>query len=299
MYTRSIPVQVALLLLMFCAALPTRGHDTSEHSAGIQLLGSVALTELRFAGTRVHELSGLAWEAHTETLYAVSDRGVLVHMRPRFDNGRLVGVQPLQAVPLLDVHGVPLAGDASDSEGLALHTEGTLLVSFERRPRICPYHPDGHPAGPCLSLPAALREPGHYRGKNLALEAVAAGPFTGPEAALQNEDARYLHIYSGDRHWQLPAQHPEGYLTGLDTLPDGRLLVLERRRTMLPMHTPTAVHLLDPRSGQSQLLLDLSTTTWPVANYEGIAARDARHFFLISDDNAPLPERALLLYVGW
>ena len=36
-----------------------------------------------------------------------------------------------------------------------------------------------------------------------------------------------------------------------------------------------------------------------MANFEGIAARDANHFFMISDDNGGFPERALLLYVEW
>ena len=87
------------------------------------LRGSVALDALRFDGQPVHELSGLAWDEHTHTLYALSDRGILARMRLRFESrppggsepdgapGRAVeqlsGVEPIGAAVLLDEHGMP------------------------------------------------------------------------------------------------------------------------------------------------------------------------------------------------
>ena len=83
--------------------------------------------------------------------------------------------------------------------------------------------------------------------------------------------------------------------------------MLERRKTAWPMYTPAAVHVYDPDSRQTFRCCTWMATPalgtpderWPVANFEGIAVRDAHHFFLVSDDNAPLPGRALLLYVEW
>ena len=281
-----------LALLLHAPALLATGHcecmhdcaHTARHEAVLR--GQVELDELRFSGTRVRELSGLAWDADTHTLYAVSDRGVLVSMRPRFakqpgsvragqtkpaprgqEAEQLVGVEPLSAAPLQDPQGAPLAGAYRDSEGLAIAADGTLLVSFERRPRICAYHPDGRHAG-CRELSQTLQDRDNYQDGNLALEALAIVPggklLTGPEAPLRSVyQAQQLHLYeAGPRAPEAPrviaTHHRRGLLTGLAALADGRLLVLERRKTFFPVHTPTAVHVYYPRCATHDTFLLLA-----------------------------------------
>lgn len=350
-YLRS---SILFLLTLHAVEAPTIEHcycmndcsHTTEYE--VTLRGEVILDDLLFDGRPVHEFSGLAWDEEHHILYAVSDQGILARMRPRFEKQqpgktstpeyhvqheqreqqveRLVGVETLGAVILQDKYGIPLKGPYRDSEGLALATDGTLLISFERQPRICAHRLNGYQAS-CWNLSENLQDPRNYQGANLSLEAVTILPggkaLTGPEAPLEGAgNTRQLHLYEAEGHEPtapriITAYHPGGLLVGLATLPGGRLLVLERSRTLSPINTPIAVHVYYPWCSDHQnsfLLLAIggkqlkSRETprqwpapghWPMANFEGIAVRDANHFFLVSDDNDPLPGRASLLYVEW
>ena len=87
---------------------------------GVRLLGTLSLSQKPVAGILPRELSGLAWDADEGLLYAVSDNGDLVHLRPRFEHGVLVAADLVGLMPLLRSaqSQLPRAGRSrSDSRG--------------------------------------------------------------------------------------------------------------------------------------------------------------------------------------
>ena len=153
----------------------------------IRLLGSLLLS----GSPDLSELSGLAWDEDEEILYAVTDRGLLLHLRPVIRDNLLRDLLLLARYPLLDNRGKPLKGHWRDSEGLALENgnngikgDSRLLISFERHNRITRYTPSGRYVG-AVELPAGLKNPNIYPAFNEGLESVTLhpeyGPISGPE----------------------------------------------------------------------------------------------------------------------
>ena len=125
-------------------------YEPGDRFMGMQLLGTVRLMPKAVNGLKPRELSGLAWDADDELLYAVSDDGFLVHLRVEFRDGVLTRVYLEDAYSLLNRYGGTLSEAYSDAEGLtARHTrngipgDAELVVSFEREPRLVRYSPQG------------------------------------------------------------------------------------------------------------------------------------------------------------
>ncbi|MCG8324752.1 MAG: esterase-like activity of phytase family protein, partial [Thiotrichales bacterium] len=82
---------------------------------GFQILGVIELRNVSLAGVIVSEFSGLAWDQDEQLLYAVSDQGYLVHLRPVLESGYLVDVDLVHIVKLADHSGAPLENELADS----------------------------------------------------------------------------------------------------------------------------------------------------------------------------------------
>ena len=295
----------------------------------------VELDGLHVGERELHELSGIAWSEDEQLLYMVSDRGYLAWLQPEFAHNRLTGARLTALFPLRGEQDRPLRDDATDSEGLellhgndGLPGNSLLWISFERQPRICRYSPTGQWRG-CESPPDTLAEISRYASPNKALEALALHPvhglLTGAERPRMGEAQDRITLYSDQgAHWLLvPRDTRHGALVGLSVLPGGDLLLLERSSWSILHGFQIAVHRVDLASPEgreraspeastptraaptpvrelsSQVLLTLGEEGAPHAeNFEGIAVRDANHFFLVSDDNG-LPFQKSLLYYFW
>lgn len=295
--------QVAL-----CDVPPTCAHLDRMRVLGVLELPSRTINRLRFA-----ELSGLAWDEDDGVLYALSDKGKLFGLRPVIRNGRLVDVTLVSAAPLIDpLTRKPVRWHRADSEGLDIlhgrngrHGDAELLISFEREPRIARYRPDGRFVAD-VPLPDNLRDVQRYQGGNKMLEAVCMHPregvLTAPEEPLDNEtDAARLYRMDG-RSWRFPPS--EGGIVGLECLPDGDVLVLEREFEAIGLHrrvTLRRLHLAAHTPPDSLLrtetlaVLD-SDHGLSIDNFEGLARRDERHYFMVSDNNDVFLQRTLLVY---
>jgi hypothetical protein len=276
-------------------------------------LGVLQLPARSVNGARLSGLSGLAWDEDDNVLYALTDHGVLFHLRPIFRNGQLVDVTLLRVAPLIDprTH-KPVRWKRSDSEGLDIlngrngkQGDAELLVSFEREPRIVRYRPDGTYIAD-VPLPAALRDVQRYRGGNKMLESVCLhareGILTAPELPLDHE-TEFARLYRMDGStWRFPASH--GGIVALECLPDGDVLEMERdyitlllrwvitlRRLHLPAGTPADTLL----ATETVAVLD-SNLGLHIDNFEGLARHHGNHFFMVSDDNDVFIQRTLLMY---
>lgn len=265
--------------------------------------------ELSSPDHRFGELSGLEVSADGTRMTAITDGGYWITARLDYDPaGRLVGIGDAALYPMRDAAGLPLEGSWRDAEGLARLADGRRAVGFERRHRIWLYGGNvAHAAGQALAMPAELG---------------AAPNNGGIEALTQLADGRLLALTEdfrasegGLRGWiialdgggdaaplaYLPARdfHP----TALALLPDGDVLVLERRFTVIAGPGARLVRVAQATiapgaivSGRELGRLEAPLT---VDNFEGLAVRrDAvgrTLIYLVSDDNFNPVQRTLLM----
>lgn len=324
----SLPVVVRVLVLMLlarnlCAGelignqveLSSTIHDGDRYMH-VRLLGTLRLSNTPLDGFGATELSGLAWDEDEQVLYAVSDAGYLVHLRPVFAQDRLVNVELIATYPLLSEHDKPLRRYLADAEGLAIEhgdnartDDTTLLISFEGKPRIDRYTPAGRFLGH-VELPAALRQEQNFRCRNCQLESVALDPKLGmlaaPQLPLRNARKGTHSIYDArNRVWTFPSFAPEHCsLVDLTTTGDGRLLALERdyQNVFLPIIFALRRLSFDTenRSG-GDLRTDVlaifdNSHGWSVDNFEGVTRQRDNRYFMVSDDNNSALQSTLLVY---
>jgi len=294
----------------------SESYRDGDRYMGIRFLGAIRLSKTSVNGLKVRELSDLAWDNDQGILYAVSDNGHLLHLRPVFTGDILTGVDLLNAYPLRNADGKILQGPMSDAEGLDIikSTNGKkgdseLIISFERKPRVLRYNPDGTLIDAYV-LPPPLRDISDYSDSNRALEAVTIHPemgvLTGPERPLKNAETGLMTIYSLNGHqWTITPYDPEhGALVALLALDDGSILILERsyssifqpvtfalRRIRIssvnPANNPVSVEEVVHFSTRDQLAID---------NFEGLTHHKENRFFMISDDNNSVIQKNLLVY---
>ncbi|HSD25944.1 MAG TPA: esterase-like activity of phytase family protein [Vicinamibacteria bacterium] len=308
----SIPPAPAALAL---EAVPVPLDETDPARDGVGPLRYLGGLWLRSSDPRFGGLSDLRVSADGSRLFAISDCGEGLTAALSYDGaGRLVSAGGAQVAPLASPGpGQPAGG--SDAESLVLG-EG-LEVGFEGRARILAYRVDPPFGGPPRPLP--FPEAVGRCGRNGGLETMAdvgegrrllvcekdrsasssVAAFVGQGTSWTERD--YSLAFDGG--WGGEPFRP----TGAARLPDGDLLVLERRfppiaarivrlaRTSLEGTGPLAPH--EIARFEAPLTLD---------NFEGIEARrDARGrtlVYLLSDDNncakntvAPNLQRTLLL----
>ena len=216
-------------------AVPLNPEDPAQQSVGrLRYLGGV---ELRSVERDFGGLSGLVVEG--DRLRAVSDRGLWFAARiVRDEAGILAGLTDASLAPLLDFQGqpVPPGGPLGDAEALTQAPDGSYVVGFERQHRLWRYAGPEPQASPAQRV-AAPRQV-FMLPANGGFETVAALP-----------DGRLLLIAERLRDpagdcvaWLLDARGAarlayarsgEFDPTDAATLPNGDVLVLERRFTGL------------------------------------------------------------------
>ena len=179
----------------------------------------------RFGG-----FSGIEVAENGRDIIVLSDKGAYTTAQiTRDDEGRIASVAANPVKLLHNPDGKPLRPGNSDSEGIALATDGSVYVSFEGPARVLHYPKlDGAPK----SLPIANGFKQLQR--NSALEALAidaAGViYTLPErSGAEGKPFPVYRFKAGkwDKSLQIPRS--ENYLpVGADFGPDGKFYLLER-----------------------------------------------------------------------
>ena len=266
-------------------------------------------------------LSALRVSADGARLMAVSDCGRAFGATLTYDaGGRLSGVKDATLRALAGPGGRSLERPELDAEGLAADGPDRVMVAFEGRPpRIWSYRLDP----PLAGFPVARAGPPFDDDcqRNAGPEAIAARPDGGVVVLCEGGGLRPSSTTAWLRHgadWSSrsyplasdePGLHDVYRPTGATFLPDGDLLVLERR------YPPLAVRLMKlsaadlagtgPLNPREIVRLDPPLN---LDNFEGVATRrdasGATLLYLISDDNgcskgstvvAPRVQRTLLL----
>ena len=217
---------------------------------------------------------------------AISDRGALVTGDIARVDGVIADVSAGPVRPLFDVDGLPLGGEKSDSEGLAMGPDTPLYVSFEGKyDGVRVFTDDGASASDLITDArfGVLQA-------NSSLEALALGP-DGALYALPERSGRAnrpFPVYRlHDGQWDQPFDIPRRgafLVVGADIGPDGRLYVLERDFVAIGFRS--RVRRFDLGGGGEQTLLQTGLGTHD--NLEGISVwshADGLRMTLISDDN--------------
>ena len=296
--------------------LLSEDYQPGDTYMGIRLLGSIKLFKRDYKKLLLTELSGLAWDEDEKILYAVSDNGYLFHLNPVIKGNRLIDVEVTSAVYLKDKKGRALGSPGNDSEGLSIAQgnngikgDTELIISFERRPRILVFRPNGTVIRD-HRLPPALRDIRKYQSANKALESVSLHHgttiLTAPERPLRHVSKQHHAIYSLDgRSWLFKAYKPKySALVAIESLSDDSILVMERIYSNI--FTPLLialrkVTLTDSSQNNVAKVEDIAVFDnhqgWHLDNFEGLTRFRGQQFFIISDDNDnPLQNTLLILF---
>lgn len=289
-------------------------HPPGTAFAGVRLLGTIDIPSTAVDGVGIAGLSGLAWDADDGVLYALSDRGRIFHLRPRFAGERLVGVELLHGYHLRGADGRILPRWRVDSEGLALEHgrngvrgDAQLILSFEGQPRVDVYRPDARwLAG--YSLPGELWNADYYASANEALESVARvapyGVITAPERPVWGESAAEVPLVAATGEtWTYPlGPETNAALVDLCATADDGVLFLERS-WVSPFHPRVSTlrrvaALPEPgaRLAPETVARFSSARGWRVDNFEGLARYEGNRYFMVSDDNERASQRTLLVH---
>jgi len=310
-----------LIFLLLCVATTVEpspatpikveaAHIRPENSGGQRFGDLIFLSgfELASKDSRFGGLSGLALSNDGNLLYAISDRGYWLTGRLHHDSqGVLRGVDSWQMASLLTPSGSVLKGSMRDAEALVRDRDGSFIVGFERNPRLWRY-PASRKAfalpPQSLPLPADLLN----APSNGGLEAVAILPdrrFVLITERYKNENGTTKGwLMDRNRFSSISYIQSDGFEpTDISSLPNGDLLLLERRYNLLRGAIVRVLRLpatgIKPGARLKGEELALLEPPFEVDNFEGLAVRQhptaGTLLYMISDDNYSFLQRTLLL----
>lgn len=252
-------------------------------------------------------LSGLVVRADGRRLTAVGDKGSWVEAGLVYDDGDLAGVGRAAIDGLRDTRGMRVrSAPFRDAEDVTRLGDGSLMVVFEQRHRLWRYPAGAHPltgAAQDVAAPARLSEAGGNAGAE-ALTALGDGRLV-LLAESQRAGQHRLGFVRADGAWhELAYVREAGYRpTAAAQLPDGDLLVLERRFDILAGFKARLrrIALADVRPGalmDGPVIADFRPPL-VTENFEGLAVRRGEAgetlVYLLSDDNFNGLQRTLLV----
>lgn len=277
---------------------------TQQTAGGLRWRGGLVLSaeDPRFGG-----LSDLEISPDGQALTAISDAGRWLTAHLTYDSaGNLAGIADGRGGALSDTGGLLLVGKArQDAEALTRLADGSLLVAYERDHRLRRFAGGDLTAPPTnISTPPGLAG-AETNGGIEALVALAGDRLLAFTEGQQIGGSYAVYLRDSAGAWQGLALKPKGlfYPTGAAQLPDGDILLLERRFTLLgglsvrlsriPLAAIQPGALLEGREIaelRPPLTLD---------NFEGVAVHRAAdgttRLTLISDDNFSALQRTLIV----
>lgn len=264
----------------------------------------LGIVELRWGERWFGGWSGMVIDG--DRLTAVNDAGHWLRLRLTFDaEGRPVAVSDAELTSLGGLDGSKKDGDAEE----LVATPDGLVVSFERRHRLLLY-PDG-----LSGKPRALAAPQGFASlhKNGGAEAVTRLKdgrllIIAEESAKGVDDDRSPAWIGNPGAWERLSYRRHGAFnpSGATTLPNGDVLVVERRFTLIGGMATRLVRLtadaLRPGAVLEGHELALLEPPLLVDNYESVAVRprasDGRLVaYLLSDDNFKAFQATLLMAI--
>jgi hypothetical protein len=266
----------------------------------------------RFGG-----LSGLQLSPDGRTMLAVSDKGYWVGATLDYDErGQLAGVRNVMISPLLGLDGQPLNKDNkadADAEDLVEIPGSGIVVSFEGKNRLWHYGATltdvffGKKPHP-LPLPVDVAQAIEKLPRNGAIEAMThfspGTLFVVAEDANKNDDLHDAWLIGLTQVAKMTYRSSDNFKpTGLSVLPNGDVLVLERRFTLMQGLATRLKRLRREQVVENAVLEgeEIATLAFPynIDNMEGLFVREGDYgetlIYLVSDNNYNPLQRTMLM----
>lgn len=254
--------------------------------------------ELVFSNENINELSALAYS--NNILYALSNLAYLHKFKIDLKNNKINSLKLISSKKLQNKKSKELKKKKSDSEGM-VYIDGTLYISFERKPRVDIYSLNGKKIKG-KKIQKQLRDIKNYRGKNKALESITYadnyGVLVAPEVSLENEDKKYHYIYSKHKFYKFLAS---AKLSALEYIGDDSVLSLERKfdfftRRRIIILKKIYLQMCKDNICKSEVLARLdSNNGWNLDNFEGLTKISKNKYLMVSDDNQNIFQKTLLV----
>ena len=288
----------ALTVVMTTCLLATAPCRADTQTSGHFRMDRVTVPATTLNGIRIDELSGLAWDEDEQLLYAISDKGNVVHIRLAFRGDTLAAAEPVQVVALADPERKVPARKSFNAEGLTVQNadngkrgDTALVISLEGgdRPAILRFSPAGVALGE-IAVPPPLDDVRNFRKKKQGLESVAYQPqfglLTAPESPLAGVPDNLHVVYAKGRRWSFARYAPDSRLKGMDVLADGNLLVLERSRLDAGASMTPTLRRVDIKSCPADgtcATEDLAVLPGGLNNFEGMTLLADGRVLIVSD----------------
>ena len=310
-------MRITLFLLILGVSLHARVSSFNIIPPGqnksfmhIKILDQKRLSFEKIQDVKFAELSDLTYHKQSETLYFVSDKGMLFAFNAHFSD-KIDMLVPLSARTLKNKYGKHFRKWNRDSEGLTLDGKGRLLISFEGDAKVAWFHKNSAKYGNLIkeyTIPLKLQNNKNYRSKNKSLEALAwhwkYGILTATEWPLKKHHKKKQTIYAlSGKSWHFNAE-PEGRsgVVAMEVMDDGNILVMERSYTGLiqPLViTLKKVFINTCKNGmcESKVLAKMNNHKgWDLDNFEGLSRVGKNKYVMVSDDSGNFFQRTLLIY---
>lgn len=286
-------------------AQPIALHPFDKQRDKVGRLRFLAGYVLRSTNPRFGGYSGLLIDADGGRLLAVSDAASFLTLDLVHDaEGRMTGIGAGRLYSMANTKGQTITNKRrGDAESLARHDGGGVVIGLEDRNEVWRFRAPG-------TRPVAIGAPPGLKasGRNSGLEALARlrdGRLIALTETLDGQGRARGWIGDGKGAWQTfnyvarDGYHP----TGAAPLPEGDMLLLERRFSLWSGFSARVVHIAarDLQAGalvQGSILAEIGTPL-SVDNMEGIDVRRGADgkilVYLIADNNFQPLQRTLLL----
>lgn len=290
------------------AARPVKLHTEDETISTVGALQFLGGIELRSRHPNFGGLSGMNVSKNGKRLSLVTDKGWWVTLQPIHDQrGYLVDARNGQIGKLLTPSGKPISDSGSgDGEAIARHGDA-FVVSFESDRKMYLYPPGENPLAlkpRALRLPSALKG-APSNGQIEALTMLKGGRLFALTEKFAHGEKAVIGWITQNRAWRQIVYQRSGkfFPTGAATLPDGDVILLERRFNWLAgvasriVRISTSKILPGARIRGSEIAV--LEPPFIVENFEAIDIRTGPKgetlIYILSDDNFQSIQRNLLL----
>lgn len=251
-------------------------------------------------------ISGLRVNADGTRLLAITDRASWFQTKLLYRDGILVGLAASDLAPVRDAAERPLVPPRSDAESL-VRVPGGLLAGYERAHRIVHYEVDAEgrplPSGAAMIKTPPELQDAPINGGLEAMTVLADGHLLALTEELEVGDGFAGWIVAGDSFAPVTYVAAAGFNpTDATTLPNGDVLVLERRFTLFSRAARIVrIRAVDIVPGARLEGTEVARIAPPLQtdNFEAIDAiadpAGGVRLFLASDDNFGPLQRTLLL----
>ncbi|AZN73444.1 hypothetical protein D5400_21055 [Georhizobium profundi] len=269
--------------------------------------------EFSSEGGVVGGMSAIRFDGSADAFIGVMDTGNWYSSRIlRDESGRMRGLTDFRMAPILSDAGVPHERKSqADAEGLALDGD-RLIVGFEHNHRVEIFDRSSFPPGAPSGVLSMVMPRAELR-RNAGIETVMVAPEDGPldgapvlvsERSLNADGDIYAAVLSGPQEGVFfVKRHPPFDVTDGAFLPDGDILLLERRFSLsegigMRIRRIAAADIRPGAVVDGDVMLEANFGD-QIDNMEGldvIEHADGRiSVILVSDDNHLFLQRNLLL----